>query len=226
MKGVMHVIIGTPNSTRRSTLAQAIDYTEGKTSSNFLLPIELDCIDLPGIHWEWIDHEFKIKNLNEDIIDEWFLFLSNEIDLADQFESLKKFIDQKEELEIGRILTFINADYLNDKKIQLQNWLDTCAHFSDAFCFSNRTNKNARGISSILERYKNMRYPMEMFILAKSKTPPIDRILCPVPRRITHIFDPIDLLEPEDSIDNDLFLRKHPNGKRIKITDLPTWNKK
>ncbi|MDA8775101.1 hypothetical protein N9N13_05170 [Opitutales bacterium] len=225
MKGIMHVIIGTPNSTRRSTLEQAIENTQGKVISNFLLPVELDFINLPGTHWEWIDHEFRIKESSKDNIDEWFLFLSNKIDIADQFESLKKLIDQKEELEIGRIVTFINADYLNNEKIQFQDWLDTCAHFSDAFCFSNRTNKNAHGLSSLVERYKNMRYPMETFILAKSKTPPIDRILCPVPRRITHIFDPVDILESEDSLDNDPFLKKHPNGKRIKIANLPNWNK-
>ncbi|MBT5715741.1 MAG: hypothetical protein HOI70_02385 [Opitutae bacterium] len=225
MKGVLHIVIGTPNSNRRSTLAHAINYVEDEPSSFFLLPHKLDFFDLPGTHWMWTDNKFVIKNLETDKIDEWFLFFSNEIDLADQFETLKEFIDQQEKLEIGRILTFINADYLNEIDPLLQDWIDGCAHFSDAFCFSNRTNQNAQALSSLLDRYKTMRYPMETFILAKSKAPPIDNILCPVSRRISHIFDPNDLLDPNETPDNDPFLVRQPNGKRIKNLLLPSWTK-
>ena len=223
MKGVLHAVLGTPNSKRRSTLVQAINESDAKTNSIFLLPIEMDCMDSPGTHWEWINEEIKIQNLNEEGIDEWFLFFSNKIDIADQFESLKELIDQKEGLEIGRVITFLNADYLNDITKQLQDWIDACAHFSDVFCFSNRTNQNSRGLSSVLERYKNMRYPLETFILAKSKDPPINQILCPVARRITHIFDPIDMLDPEESPAEDPFLERQANGKRVKPIFTPEW---
>ena len=223
MKGLLHAVLGTPHSKRRSTLVHAINDSDAKASSSFLLPIEMDCMDLPGTHWEWKNQEIKIQNLNEEGIDEWFLFFSNKIDIADQFESLKELIDQKEGLEIGRVLTFLNADYLNDTTKELQDWIDACAHFSDAFCFSNRTNQNSRGLSSVLERYKNMRYPLETFILAKSKDPPIDQILCPVARRITHIFDPIDMLDPEETYAEDPFLKRQANGKRVKTLFIPEW---
>ena len=139
------------------------------------------------------------------------------------FESLTDFIDQQENIEIGRILTFINSDYLIKIDPLLQDWIDGCAHFSDAFCFSNRTNQNAQALSSIIDRYKTMRYPMETFILAKSKAPPIDNILCPVSRRISHIFDPKDLLDLNETPDNDPFLVRQPNGKRIKNLLAPSW---
>jgi len=223
MKGVLHVIVGTPDSNRRSTLAHAINPTDKNPSSHFLFPHELESTELPFSHWEWIDHGFKIKNLEEENINEWFLFLSNRIELADQFESLQEFVDQEEELEIGRIITFINSEYLNDAKDQLLDWIDGCAHFSDAFCFSNRTNQNSQSLSSILDRYKTMRYPMETFILPKSKDPPIDQILCPVARRITHIFDPIDMLDPEESPAEDPFLKRQANGKRFKPLFIPEW---
>ena len=223
MNGVIHAVLGTPHSQRRSTLVQASNQSDAKASSSFLLPIEMDCMDLPGTHWEWINEEIKIQNLNEEGIDEWFLFFSNKIGIADQVESLKELIDQKEGLEIGRVLTFLNADYLNDTTKELQDWIDACAHFSDAFCISNRTNQNSRGLSSVLERYKNMRYPLETFILAKSKDPPIDQILCPVARRITHIFDPIDMLDPEESPAEDPFLKRQANGKRVKPLFIPEW---
>ena len=102
MKGILHVIVGTPDSSRRSTLAHAVNPTDKNPSSHFLFPHELESTELPVSHWEWIDHGFEIKNLEEENINEWFLFFSNQIDLADQFESVQKFLDQQEELEIGR----------------------------------------------------------------------------------------------------------------------------
>ena len=55
-----------------------------------------------------------------------------------------------------------------------------------------------------------MRYPMETFILPKSKDPPIDKYYSPYARRITHIFDPIDMLDPEESPAKDPFLKGKP----------------
>ena len=77
MKGVLHVIVGTPDSNRRSTLAHA-----STQQIKILVPIsfsahELESTELPLSNWEWIDHGFKIKNLEEENINEWFLFLSN-----------------------------------------------------------------------------------------------------------------------------------------------------
>lgn len=223
MKGILHVIVGTPDSSRRSTLAHAVNPTDKNPSSHFLFPHELESTELPVSNWEWIDHEIEIKNLEEENINEWFLFFSNQIDLADQFESVQKFLDQEEELEIGRIITFINSEYLNDSKDQLLDWIDGCAHFSDVFCFSKRTNKNSQSISSIIDRYKTMRYPMETFILPKSKDPPIDKILSPVSRRMTHIFDPLDVLDTEETPENDPFLVRQPNGNRMKPIVIPSW---
>ena len=74
MKGILHVIVGTPDSNRRSTLAHAVNPTEKKPSSHFLFPHELESTELPVSHWEWIDHGFEIKNLEEENINEWFLF--------------------------------------------------------------------------------------------------------------------------------------------------------
>ena len=95
--------------------------------------------------------------------------------------------------------------------------------FQMLFAFQNRTNQNSQSLSSILDRYKTMRYPMETFILPKSKDPPIDQILCPVARRITHIFDPIDMLDPEESPAEDPFLKRQANGKRVKPLFIPEW---
>ena len=74
MKGILHAIVGTPDSNRRSTLAHAVNPTEKRPSSHFLFPHELESTELPFSHWDWIDQGFEIKNLEEENIDEWFLF--------------------------------------------------------------------------------------------------------------------------------------------------------
>ena len=79
-------------------------------------------------------------------------------------------------------------------------------------------NDNAGKISEIMERYKNMCYPMESIILGLKKTPPIDHILAPIPLRISHIFDQADMLEVEDLPENDPYLIVKTNNERVKPT--------
>ncbi len=225
MKGILHAVIGTPESSRRSTLHHAVETIGARSGTPFLLPKDLNSENFYCTHWEWKNKEFIIQNLVEESIDEWFLFFSNKLDLAEQIESLKHFLDRRDGLNIGRILSFFNLDYLEKTDKKILNWIDACAHFSDVFCFSNRNNKNTKALNLLVDRYKNMRYPMETFILSKKKTPPIDQILCQVPRRISHIFDPLDILEPEETLENDPFLSRQPNGKRNNPLIIPKWKK-
>ena len=95
MKGVLHVIVGTPDSNRRSTLAHAINPTDKNPSSHFLFPHELESTELPVSNWEWIDHGFKLKTWKKRILMNGFYFYRIEIELADQIESLQNFVDRK-----------------------------------------------------------------------------------------------------------------------------------
>ena len=220
----MHIILGTPGSKRISTLSQVNSQTEDHPTSYFLLPDNMPLSGLPGSYWKWKDNHIQTNIENTENIEEWFLFLCNEISIADQIESIIAYLDLHQELEIGQIVTFINANLLEKENHEINSWIDGCAHFSDAICFSNRNNENAQFIKSILDRFKKMCYPLETFLLSNTKSPPIERILSPVPRRICHLFDPPDMLEPEDSRDNDPYLAKYPNGNRINVIQLPKWN--
>ncbi|MEJ6620341.1 MAG: hypothetical protein QNL93_00165 [Opitutae bacterium] len=221
MKGSLFIIIGTPDSARRSTLSHTISENEEIPAPIFLLPQELELRELPGSKWKWKENEFELQIPPDLNTEEFFLFFSNKIDLSEQIEGLLSLIEQNENLTLERIITFINSKYLMDLNDNLQNWLDACAHFSDAFCFSNRLNENSRFLSQITDRYKDMRYPLETFILGNKKLPPLDSILAPISKRMTHIFDPHELLEPEDSPENDPFISKQPNGKRTNIIPQP-----
>ena len=67
-----------------------------------------------------------------------FYFYLTKLILADQFEGLLELVNENEELNIGRIITFINSELLKTERKDLADWIDACAHFSDAMCFSNR----------------------------------------------------------------------------------------
>ena len=221
MKGSLFIIIGTPDSARRSTLSHTISENEEIPAPIFLLPQELELRELPGSKWKWKENEFELQIPPDLNTEEFFLFFSNKIDLSEQIEGLLSLIEQNENLTLERIITFVNSKYLMDLNDNLQNWLDACAHFSDAFCFSNRLNENSRFLSQITDRYKDMRYPLETFILGNKKLPPLDSILAPISKRMTHVFDHYELLEPEDSPENDLFLQRQPNGIRTNAIPQP-----
>ena len=150
---------------------------------------------------------------------EIFMFLSHEITLADQLEAILRFQKSNVQITMGRFLLFIHAPVLLKEITFFQEWLDAVVHFSDAILFVDRTNENASAIKTLQERYTSMRYPLENYLLAKRNNP-WSRILDPSPRRISHIFDDIELLEEEDYPENDRYLKKSPAGERERTIPL------
>lgn len=216
MKSNLYVIIETPESFSRDILKHASPEVEKDSGNVFILPKDQVNSSNKHSYWSWTENSlvFEHDSKNEEI----FLFLSRELSLADQMEGLIKLLSQKNDLQLARVLTFINSNFLKTEKKEFINWLDCSAHFSDVMCFTNRLNDNAGKISEIMERYKNMCYPMESIILGLKKTPPIDHILAPIPLRISHIFDEPDMLEVEDLPENDPYLIVKTNNERVKPT--------
>ena len=173
----------------------------------------------------WNDKEIPSFSLEEfsqiKLESESFLFFSPFLDLSYQFELLIQQIEKVPEYEIGRVISFINAEEFLKGNSKLQSWLDATAHFSDALCITNRSNENGKDVGKLLQRYEDMRYPMESYLISKSKRGKIANILNPTPRRISHIFDSPELLEAEDTPWKDPYLLELPNGRREKIIPLP-----
>jgi hypothetical protein len=161
-------------------------------------------------------------NLNENEENtNFFLFFSPYMNLTDQFEYLVDQIDKTAKVQIGRIISFLDANVLPEISPQFQLWLDAVAHFSDVLCISNRNNQNGKAVKMIIDRYENMRYPMETYLISQNKKGKLLNILNPTARRITHIFDSPDLLDSEETPQNDPFLKKLANGKREKGIPIP-----
>jgi hypothetical protein len=172
----------------------------------------------------WSDKESTnlLFNLNENEENtNLFLFFSPFINLSDQFESLLIQTDKPFKIEIGRILSFLDANTLPKISPQFQLWLDAVAHFSDVLCISNRNNQNGKAVKMTIDRYENMRYPMETYLISQNKKGKLLNILNPTVRRISHIFDSPDLLDSEETPQNDPFLKKLANGKREKGIPIP-----
>ena len=150
-----------------------------------------------------------------------FLFFSPFIDLSDQFESLLDQIENVNVIQIARVISFVNANITSDLSPNLLLWLDAVAHFSDVLCFSNRTNQNGKSVKMIIDRYEDMCYPMETYLISQNKKGKILNILNPTARRISHIFDSPDLLDTEETPLNDPYLKKLITGKREKVIPIP-----
>ena len=154
-------------------------------------------------------------------LEELFLFFSPFLDLSDQFESVCLDLKNREELLLSRVISFIDADRLENKDQTFQSWIDATAHFSDVLCITNRKNQNGKSVGDLFKRYENMRYPMETYVISSTKRGKIANILNPTTRRISHIFDSSELLESQDIPLSDPYLAKLANGNRQKSIPIP-----
>ena len=158
----------------------------------------------------YVDFELKsnFKNCNV------FLFLSCKINLNNQYESLVFLLEENQTLELSRIITFIDARTFELENPKLVPWINANVHFSDAICFFNRSNKNAHYISKLIKDFNQHRYPIETYLISKSSIKYLPSILNSTVKRISHSFDPVDILEADDTPLNDPFLKKLSNGSR------------
>ena len=218
MKGLLYLVIGTPNSDGISIIAKHTEQDIEANKSQILLPPQNSKQIFSHSNWKWLQENFFFESSANKETEEWFLFLSNQINLADQLEASLELINTHSLLELARVISFVNCDDLDHKDIV--EWMDGIAHFSDILCFSNRTNANGKKLNEFVERYKSMHYPLESITLSKRKSIPLNQILSTIPRRITHIFEPSELLEDNDSPDQDCYLKKLPNGNRCRSIPL------
>ena len=221
-----YIIIETPHSGAFDYLRNSLHDTFEKTF--FYLPNSISCnqeLSISDNICFWNDEnvtDFSLAGKNiQNSFDESFLFLSPYLDLSDQFESLITQFCSQETSEIARVLSFINANELLKENSLLQSWLDAVAHFSDAMCITSRSNENGKLVGNLFKRYKEMRYPMETYMVSNSQKGKINSILNPTVRRISHIFDSPELLEDQESPLQDPYLVNLANGKREKVTQTP-----
>ncbi len=220
MGALLHLVLETPGARSLELLLDAT--MEDEPEPVFLAPTyhEDDTNDSRVCFWKASDPTDEIFDFKPQPSKENFLFLSYNLDLADQIEEIREKMHGIEDLQVGRILLFIQSALLAEPNQPLIEWLDAAAHFSDVMLFVDRTNGCAAAIKTLQDRYASLRFPMETFVLAK-KINPWARILDPTPRRISHVFDAEDLLEREDLHQNDRYLQRLANGDRARSIPNP-----
>ena len=209
METTIHLVMETPGANAYQILSEATQDDEPK-------PIFIFPKNQQKNQFSWKisdDHtalELPIKDIESS---EVFIFLSHSTSLTDQIEATLGTLKNDSNLSIGRFILFLYSPILLSSPKNFYDWLDGVAHFTDVILFTNRSNENSPNIKEIQGRYKSMCYPLENFILSK-KNNPWSRILDPSPRRIAHVFDDPELLDPEDSPENDRYLARLPSGER------------
>ena len=216
----LHLVLETPGCNSFELLKEAT--IEDSHSPIFFLPPEYKVDGKEERYWKKVasSETFELSLSEEDRAGEYFLFLSHKIDLADQIEATIELLNQTDDFSIGRILFFVHAPLLIKPSEKLIDWIDAVAHFSDAMLFTGRNNENSSCIQTVQDRYFKMCFPMESFILGK-KNSPWARILDPSPRRLSHVFDSSELLDPDELPENDRYLEKLPSGVRARIISNP-----
>jgi hypothetical protein len=212
---ILHLVLETPGCDSLDILRKGTE--DDSPPPHFVLPPEISHPQESDTRWKFdIENEaFGHSLADPSKFEEAFFFFSHQIDLADQVEATMRFFEQNETLQMGRFLLFLNAPLLLDPPTHFLKWLDAAAHFTDSMLFCGRNNENSSSIKAIQDRYLDMRFPMESFILGK-KSAPWSRILDSTPRRLSHVFDSPDLLEADELPANDRYLERLSTGERVR----------
>ena len=222
----IYVIIETPDSGAFNFFYDALHESSGNPCF-FLLPeyLKKEAERKESLQnvafYESVENHLKSFSTNDNTDGDLLLFFSPYNDLSNQFESLLSELTSEENYQLIRVITFIDANLLHVVSNPIQTWIDATVHFSDALCITNRSNENGAAVGKLFKRYEQMRYPMETYTIAISKKTQVTNILNSTTRRISHIFDPVDMLDDEENPEDDIYLRKLPSGNREKYIPIP-----
>jgi hypothetical protein len=220
MSKFLYVIIETPGCRTLDFLDQAIEKDNLRKSVFLHTDDQRLASNEEYSTWSLTgDNHFQFSKQNPQDFEESFFLLDNHSCLATQLEAVVGLLSQQPEIEIGRIISFIHCPVLENQPDGFFYWLDGVAHFCDCFCFVDRSNQNGSFLKEVEDRYKTLRYPLETYQLGKTSNR-WAQILNPSARRVSHIFDTPDLLDEEDTVENDPFLKKLPNGTRERSIPL------
>ena len=110
MEGDLYLIIRTPNSGDEKVLSLDCSTKIRENKAHFAcFPRVPPTSKLPFLTWFMQDDEIQIENPSQLAANEWFLFLCNEFDLADQIEASIALLNENPQLKLCRVISLIDS---------------------------------------------------------------------------------------------------------------------
>ena len=106
MSTTIHLVIETPGATAFQILKDATE--DDLTTPKFIFPPESTPEPENNLTWKWSTDDPKIifPPIESENLNECFLFISNNLDLADQLEEISHAFEKNSDFSIGKVLFF------------------------------------------------------------------------------------------------------------------------
>lgn len=233
---MLHLVLGAPDSGRlpivRDLVAGGLPPDEPALLLSHCsdhapekLSAEQSARDLASpnhLAWTWTDEHIQLPPEAEQAA-HLFLLLAPKLPLPPQIEATLALLQDTDGLQLARIHLIIHCGLLPNPPPGLEAWHDACAHFADVALLSQRTDAPPRLVQDLRDRYeKKLRYPLQIELVRKNyriHNPAL--VLSSTSRRISHVFDPPEDLEPDDLPASDHYLERLPGGTYANPVPLP-----
>ena len=78
MKGLLYLVIGTPNSDGISIISKHTEQDKEANKAQILLPPQKSDQICSHSNWKWVEGKFFLVSSTDEETEEWFLFFSNQ----------------------------------------------------------------------------------------------------------------------------------------------------
>ncbi|MCF3650797.1 hypothetical protein [Synoicihabitans lomoniglobus] len=240
IKPLVYVILGAAGSGRREVVA---DLIEGgvDASENVAVLLAANEVDDPAdaqlqncSRW----HQTEDNAIAAD----WpagatvvFFVMDGRASPVDQVEMLKPWVTSHG-AEVGRVITVMHCG-LAASNSRVVAWYDACVHFSDIVLLNRREGVENKWFSELKARYHKLCLPCLVEMVKKGRVHNPALVLDSTVRRLSHWFDEDEqndwtalIAEDSDTVieddadddpddmpdDEDIYLARHPSGRRMK----------
>jgi len=238
-KSQVYLILGSPDSGRRSLVSDLIEFGLDPADSSKVLISPLESSDAIGSKgdisvapYDWDGEKLSFPETGEGT-DRVFVIADGRSVPTDFIEAFQGWL-LSSGCELARVITVVDCS-LAEKIEKMRVWLDCCIHFSDVAILSRRDGVSNKWIGAFQERYeKELCIPCLFELDRKGRVRNPALVLDPVPRRITRIFDEPDPYEFDDDeedeeeeeildeelapgdLESDPYLKRNGSGRRDK----------
>lgn len=243
-KPIVYLVLGAPDSGRREIVADLVDGGLEPDAKPVVLVAasETDATAAVGraevVNWTWREDDIPgFEAVWPEAANVGFFIVEGSRSPVDQIEAFKGWL-AAQGLELGRVITVFHCA-LVAKHEKLRHWYDACVHFSDVVLLNRREGVENKWISDLRTRFAKSYLPCLVEMVKKGRVANPALVLDLQVRRYSHWFDeedawmsmvdsdteimiegeagePMDGDDEELGLEEDIYLARHPSGRRVK----------